>query len=67
MINALYRVGFDYCKLRNEHAELVGCLERKDAVAAKELLASHYNLVIKGYKFDAARSPDVNLKFALQI
>ncbi|EPJ8753572.1 MULTISPECIES: GntR family transcriptional regulator [Pseudomonas] len=67
LINALYRVGFDYCKLRNEHAELVKCLENKDAPAAKELLASHYNLVIKGYKFDAARTPDVNLKFALRI
>ena len=67
LINALYRVGFDYCKLRNEHAELVKCLKLKDAKAAKELLASHYNLVIKGYKFDTARSPVIDLKFALKI
>jgi DNA-binding GntR family transcriptional regulator len=37
----MFRVGFDYCQLRDEHGKLVECLEKKDATAAKELLASH--------------------------
>lgn len=67
LINALYRVSFDYCQLRDEHSTLVDCLEKKDSTAAKVLLASHYNLVIKGYKFNAALPPDVDLRFALRI
>ena len=65
LINALYRSGFDYCQLRNEHSRLVDCLERKDGESAKALLASHYNLVIKGYKFNTAIPPEIDLKAAL--
>ena len=65
LINALYRSGFDYCQLRNEHSRLVDCLELKDGESAKALLASHYNLVIKGYKFDTAVPPEIDLKSVL--
>ncbi|WP_454740092.1 GntR family transcriptional regulator [Cupriavidus necator] len=67
LINAMFRVGFDYCQLRDEHGKLVECLEKKDAGAAKELLASHYNLVIRGYRFDASAPPEVDLKAVLAI
>ncbi|WP_066739146.1 GntR family transcriptional regulator [Cupriavidus sp. D384] len=67
LINAMFRVGFDYCQLRDEHGKLVACLEKRDAAAAKELLASHYNLVIRGYRFDASAAPDVDLKTALSL
>ena len=65
LINALYRSGFDYCKLRDEHTRLVDCIARKDSTSAKALLASHYNLVIRGYKFDVAVPPNIDLKEAL--
>lgn len=64
LINALYRSGFDYCQLRDEHARLVDCIDRRDADSAKDLLASHYNLVIKGYKFNMSAPPDIDLKIA---
>ncbi len=67
LINAMFRVGFDYCQLRDEHGSLVECLERRDAPAAKELLQSHYNLVIRGYRFDALVTPEVDLRVALVI
>ncbi len=67
LINAMFRVGFDYCQLRDEHGQLVECLERKDGEAAKTLLASHYNLVIRGYKFDAMVAPEVDLRLALAL
>lgn len=65
LINALYRSGFDYCQLRDEHTRLVDCFERRDAASAKNLLASHYNLVIKGYKFNTTVPPDIDLKAVL--
>ena len=64
-VSALYRSGFDYCQLRDEHARLVDCIDRRDADSAKDLLASHYNLVIKGYKFNMSAPPDIDLKIAL--
>lgn len=67
LINAMFRVGFDYCQLRDEHGKLVECLSNKDAAGAKELLHSHYNLVIKGYRFDALVPPEVDLRTALLI
>ena len=60
LINALYRSGFDYCQLRDEHTRLVDCFERRDAASA-----SHYNLVIKGYKFNTTVPPDIDLKAVL--
>ena len=44
---------------------LVDCIDRRDADSAKDLLASHYNLVIKGYKFNMSAPPDIDLKIAL--
>lgn len=67
LINAMFRVGFDYCQLRDEHSHLVDCLEKKDAAAAKALLSSHYNLVIRGYRFDALVTPEVDLRLALAL
>lgn len=67
LITAMFKVGFDYCHLRDEHAALVQCLERKDAEAAKSLLASHYNLVIRGYRFDISTAPEVDLADALNV
>ncbi|VVE64627.1 HTH-type transcriptional repressor RspR [Pandoraea captiosa] len=67
LINAMFRVGFDYCQLRDEHGKLVECLEKRDASAAKALLSSHYNLVIRGYRFDALAPPEVDLRAALTV
>ncbi len=41
------------------------CFERRDAASAKNLLASHHNLVIKGYKFNTTVPPDIDLKAVL--
>ncbi len=67
LINAMFRVGFDYCQLRGEHDRLVECLENEDTDAAKAILSSHYNLVIRGYRFDALATPEIDLKSALEI
>jgi DNA-binding GntR family transcriptional regulator len=67
LITALYKVDFDYCHLRGEHIALVDSLETRDSFRAKQLLASHNNLVIKGYRFDVGSAPDIDLRAALQM
>jgi DNA-binding GntR family transcriptional regulator len=67
LITSLYKVGFDYCHLRHEHVELIDALRNKQAERAKALLASHYNLVIRGYRFDVAAAPEIDLAAALRL
>lgn len=67
LITALYKVDFNYCQLRHEHVELIDALRNKQVERVKAMLASHYNLVIRGYRFDVASAPEVDLAAALQI
>jgi len=67
LITSLYKVDFDYCHLRHEHVDLIDALRNKQAERAKTLLASHYKLVIRGYRFDIASAPEVDLAAALRL
>ena len=67
LITSLYKVDFDYCHLRHEHVELIDALRNKQAERAKALLASHYKLVIRGYRFDIKTPPDIDLATALRL
>jgi DNA-binding GntR family transcriptional regulator len=67
LITSLYKVDFQYCHLRHEHVDLIGALRNKQAERVKSMLGSHYNLVIRGYRFDVAAAPEVDLAAALQL
>lgn len=67
LITSLYKVDFDYCHLRHEHVELIDALRSKQRERAKALMASHYNLVIRGYRFNISSAPEVDLATALQL
>ena len=67
LITSLYKVDFNYCHLRHEHVDLIDALRNKEGERVKAMLASHYNLVIRGYRFDVAAAPEVDLAAALQL
>jgi|SRR5579863_7364490 len=64
LITALYKTDFDYGCLRHDHAAIIDCLESGDIARAKEILTSHYNLVIHGYQFEEG-SQDIDVATAL--
>lgn len=61
VITSLFRTEFDYDGLQHDHAAVVESLERGDIAHAKEVLASHYKLVILGYQFKDGEPNDVDI------
>ena len=56
VITALFRTEFDYGHLQKEHLSIIDHLERGDVGGVKNVLASHYRLVILGYRFGVEES-----------
>jgi DNA-binding GntR family transcriptional regulator len=61
LITSLFRTEFDYDGLQHDHAAVVDFLEQGDVKAAKDVLASHYKLVILGYQFKDGECADVDI------
>ena len=61
LITSLFRTEFDYEGLQHDHAAVVEALERRDVASAKQVLSSHYKLVILGYQFKDGDSVDIDI------
>ncbi len=61
LITALFKTDFDYDCLQGDHMAVVDFLAEGKVQEAKDKLADHYKLVIRGYQFKNGEPDEVNI------
>ncbi len=67
LLEALYRADFDHCRLCDEHARIVGLIDRRHWTRAQQLMDEHYRLVARGYRIEDGAASGLPLALAFGV